>query len=331
MNNKKLISLILSAALIAVLPFSLVACSAPAGNGAVSKEATAASNADSSKKSDAGTSEKPLVYTTFYPVYDLTKRIVGDKMNVKMLIKTSEEPHDFELKASDMQDLLKADLIVYNGAGMENFIPTLKNSMKKDERFLDLSQGLTLLENKSDLDDGKHEAVNPHTWLSVKNAMEQLDTIYRKISSIDHQNNDYYKANLEKSLKEFKALDEKFTTELGKIKKKDKYFIVSHAAFNYLANDYGLKQIAVTGISPEDEPTAAQLKKIADFVKQHGIKTILFEGKATPKVAKTLADNTGAKTGTIYTLENLTPEETELGYIKLMELNLQTLATVLAE
>ena len=92
MNNKKLISLILSAALVTVLPFSLASCSTPAGNGAVSKEATAASNADPSKKSDAGTSDKPLVYTTFYPVYDLTKRIVGDKMNVKMLIKTSEEP-----------------------------------------------------------------------------------------------------------------------------------------------------------------------------------------------------------------------------------------------
>ena len=331
MKSKKLISLILSAALVTVLPFSLASCSAPAGNGAASKEATAASNADSSKKSDAGTSEKPLVYTTFYPVYDLTKRIVGDKMNVKMLIKTSEEPHDFELKASDMQDMFKADLIVYNGAGMESFIPTLKSSLKKDDHFLDLSQGLKLLENKSDLDESEHEAVNPHTWLSVKNAMEQLDTIYRKISSIDPQNKDYYKENLEKSLKEFKALDEKFTAELSKIKKKDKCFIVSHAAFNYLANDYGLKQIAVTGISPEDEPTAAQLKKIADFVKQHGIKTILFEGKATPKVAKTLADNTGAKTGTIYTLEELSPEEAELGYIKLMELNLQTLITVLTE
>lgn len=187
------------------------------------------------------------------------------------------------------------------------------------------------MEAASDLASANHDAVNPHTWLSVKNAMEQLDTICRKLSAIDPANKTYYEQNLQKSLKEFKALDDEFTKVLSGIKKKDKCFIVSHAAFNYLAHDYGLKQIAVTGISPEDEPTAAQLKKIADFVKEHGIKTILFEGKTTPKVAETLAKNTGTKTGTIYTLENLTEEEAKLGYIELMRRNLRELEKVLSE
>lgn len=271
------------------------------------------------------------IYTTFYPVYDLTKRIVGDKMEVKMLIQANEEPHSFELKAIDRAALHDADLIVYNGANMEGFIPDLQASLRDPKRFLNLSQGLTLLENKSDLDDGEHNSVNPHTWLSVKNAMEQLYTIYERMSLIDPDNADYYKANLDKSLKEFAALDEKFTKAIKAITKQEKYFVVSHAAFNYLAKDYGLKQVAVTGISPEDEPTAAQLKKIADFVKAHGIKTILFEGKTTPKVAETLARETGTKTDTIYTLENLTEEEAKMGYINLMEHNLQTLAKVLSE
>lgn len=271
------------------------------------------------------------IYTTFYPVYDLTKRIVGDKMEVKMLIKANEEPHSFELKAIDRAALHDADLIVYNGANMEGFIPDLQASLRDQKRFLNLSQGLTLLENKSDLDDGEHNSVNPHTWLSVKNAMEQLYTIYERMALIDPDNANYYKANLDKSLKEFAALDEKFTKAIKAITKQEKYFVVSHAAFNYLAKDYGLKQVAVTGISPEDEPTAAQLKKIADFVKAHGIKTILFEGKTTPKVAETLARETGTKTDTIYTLENLTEEEAKMGYINLMEHNLQTLAKVLSE
>ncbi|KXB39195.1 metal ABC transporter substrate-binding protein [Amygdalobacter nucleatus] len=272
-----------------------------------------------------------LIYTTFYPVYDLTKRIVGDKMEVKMLIKANEEPHSFELKAIDRAALHDADLVVYNGANMENFIPDLRASLKDDKKFLNLSQGLTLLENKSDLDDGEHNSVNPHTWLSVKNAMEQLYTIYERMAVIDPANEKYYKTNLDKSLAEFSELDKKFTETIGKISKKEKYFVVSHAAFNYLAKDYGLKQVAVTGISPEDEPTAAQLKKIADFVKSNGIKTILFEGKTTPKVAETLARETGTKTDTIYTLENLTEEEAKMGYIHLMEHNLQTLAKVLSE
>ena len=304
----KTLSLVLSLSLL----FGLVAC-------------------QTKDKAPAEQNGKKLVYTTFYPVYDLTKRIVGDKMNVKMLIKSNEEPHSFELKSSDMAALNKADLIVYNGANMEGFIKDVEAAVKNKEKFLNLSQGLTLLEAASDLASANHDAVNPHTWLSVKNAMEQLDTICRKLSAIDPANKTYYEQNLQKSLKEFKALDDEFTKVLSGIKKKDKCFIVSHAAFNYLARDYGLKQIAVTGISPEDEPTAAQLKKIADFVKEHGIKTILFEGKTTPKVAETLAKNTGTKTGTIYTLENLTEEEAKLGYIELMRRNLRELEKVLSE
>lgn len=304
----KTLSLVLSLSLL----FGLVAC-------------------QTKDKAPAEQNGKKLIYTTFYPVYDLTKRIVGDKMNVKMLIKSNEEPHSFELKSSDMAALNKADLIVYNGANMEGFIKDVEAAVKNKEKFLNLSQGLTLLEAASDLASANHDAVNPHTWLSVKNAMEQLDTICRKLSAIDPANKTYYEQNLQKSLKEFKALDDEFTKVLSGIKKKDKCFIVSHAAFNYLAHDYGLKQIAVTGISPEDEPTAAQLKKIADFVKEHGIKTILFEGKTTPKVAETLAKNTGTKTGTIYTLENLTEEEAKLGYIELMRRNLRELEKVLSE
>ncbi len=307
-NLKRILSLILTASIL----------------GACSAAPTTSTPTTASKQGG-------LIYTTFYPVYDLTKRIVGDKMEVKMLIKANEEPHSFELKAIDRAALHDADLIVYNGANMENFIPDLRASLKDDKKFLNLSQGLTLLENKSDLDDGEHNSVNPHTWLSVKNAMEQLYTIYERMAVIDPANEKYYKANLDKSLAEFSELDKKFTETIGKISKKEKYFVVSHAAFNYLAKDYGLKQVAVTGISPEDEPTAAQLKKIADFVKSNGIKTILFEGKTTPKVAETLARETGTKTDTIYTLENLTEEEAKMGYIHLMEHNLQTLAKVLSE
>lgn len=277
-----------------------------------------------SVKADAG--EKKIVYTTFFPVYDLTKRIVGDKMEVKTIIKGSQEPHDFELQTSDMADISKADMVVYNGANMENFIPDLKKAAKNDDKFLDLSQGLTLLETSGDgLETNKHDRVNPHTWLSVKNAQVQLDTIYKKVVSMDPKNKDYYKANLESSLKEFKALDSRFETELSKVKSKEKYFVVSHAAFNYLAKDYGLKQVAVTGISPEEEPSAKQLATIADFVKKHNISTVFFEGKATPKVAETLAKNTNTKTATLYTMESLTDAEVKMGYLKLMEHNLQEL------
>ncbi len=297
-------------------------------------------------------STKKVIYTSFFPIKDLTSRIVGDRMEVKTIINGNQEPHDFELKAGDMEKISKADLVIYNGAGMENFIDDLKKSTKNDDKFLDLSKGLILLENKKseetddhdhhdkdeenekhdhDEKDEKHNhehhhgGVNPHTWLSVKNAIKESETIYKKVAKIDPKNEKYYAKNLEKIQGDLRALDKKIEEELAKVKNTEKYFVVSHAAFNYLARDYGLKQLAVTGISPEDEPTAKQLAIITDFVKEYKIKTIFFEGKATPKVAETLAKNAGVKTASLYTMESLTGEEMKIGYVGLMERNFMEL------
>lgn len=275
-----------------------------------------------SKKEDS--SNKKLIYTSFFPVEELTKRIVGDKFIVKSIIDKSQEPHSFELKTDDIKNIIKADLVIYNGASMETFIDDLKNSSDNKEKFVDLSKNLTLL---SSAKDGKvsKDKVNPHTWLSIKNAMTELEDIYEKVVEIDPKNKDYYKKNLDENMAKFKQLDKKFADELKNVDENKRYFVVSHAAFNYLADDYNLKQVAVTGISPEDEPSAKQLKTIADFVKKHNISTIFFEGKATPKVAETLAKSTNTKTSTLYTMENLTKEEAEMGYLKLMEKNLEAL------
>lgn len=332
----------------ALAVFSLAACTPNGSTGTNS-------SADSSR----GSGDKPVVYTSFFPVYDLTKRVVGDKMDVRSIISGAEEAHDFELKPNDMGEISKAQLIIYNGAGMETFIDDLKSAAKDDNKFIDLSQGLTLLKSKGagegasddasesgsddqhgDSDAGtaphkhtegddhqhdNHSAVNPHTWLSVKNAQKQVSTIAEAVSALDPDNAQFYQENSEQTQAELKKLDKKFEESLAKIPAQKRYFVVSHAAFNYLAHDYGLRQVAVTGISPSEEPTAAQLATISDFVRKHEISTIFFEGKATPKVAQTLARETGVETSSIYTLESVSDEERDLGYITLMERNLDAL------
>lgn len=307
---------------------------------------TSGKQAAGSDSASAQSGAKKTVYTTFFPIYDLTKTIAGDKMNVEMIIAGNQEPHDFELQASEMGKISEADLIIYNGAGMESFIDDLKETANDDNKFLDLSEGLTLLKSENDDEEEEHEhehsgsedhdeeseehehhhhhhgGINPHTWLSIKNAKMELNAIYEKLSAIDPDNAEYYKKNLDEATAKFDALDKKFQEKISSVPADQRYLIVSHAAFNYLANDYGLKQVAVTGISPEDEPSAQQLATIADFVKQHKVSTIFFEGKATPKVAETLAKNTGVKTASIYTMESVTDEEKDLGYLGLMERNL---------
>ncbi len=296
---------------------ALVSCSAPSADQSAQKQA-------SPTGVDATHASKPVVYASFFPVYDLTKRIVKDSWDVRTIIQGNQEPHDFELKAADMARLTKADLIIYNGAGMETFIPQLKESMHHDERFLDVSQGLTLLQNK-DAKPQDHSSVNPHTWLSIKNALEQLDTLCKKFCALDSAHAAFYQENYQQARAEFEELDKQFADQLRTVPAEKRYFVASHAAFNYLARDYGLTQVAVTGISPDNEPSAAQLAKIAQFVKAHNITTIFFEGSATPKVAETLARTTGARTSTLYTMEHLSEDDVNAGYLQLMKRNLHAL------
>ena len=267
------------------------------------------------------TNNKQVIYASFFPVADLTSRIAGDEYEVKTIIGINEEPHSFELSANKMTDIKKSSLVVFNGATMESFMDDVEAEVGAD-KCLDLSQGLTLLKTKGS---SSEEVVNPHTWLSVKCACVQLDTIYKKLSSIDPDNEGYYKQNLDKSLSEFEALDKKFEETIKTIPKDKRYFVVSHAAFNYLAHDYGLTQVAITGISPDEEPSAKQLVALSDFVEKHGINTIFFEGSTTPKVAQTLANSTDTQTSTLWTMENLNQDEADLGYLKLMEKNLTSL------
>ena len=124
---------------------------------------------------------KKTIYSSFFPVAEFVKMIAGDKFEVKTIIQTNEEPHSFELTSQAMKDLDGADLIAFNGAGMESFIDDLKANIKDDDKFLDLSAGLNLLDSSKEGSD--MTSINPHTWLSIKNAKVMVDNIYREVVS----------------------------------------------------------------------------------------------------------------------------------------------------
>lgn len=167
------------------------------------------------------TADKKTIYASFYPVAEFVKMIAVDKFEVKTIINTSEEPHSFELTSQAMKDLSTADLIAYNGAGMESFIDDLKDNVKDNDKFLDLSAGLSLLDSSSEESD--MTSINPHTWLSIKNAKIMVDNVYEKLSRMDPDNEGYYKENLDKTLAKLDELDKKFEDELAKVNDKTNY------------------------------------------------------------------------------------------------------------
>lgn len=277
-------------------------------------------------------STKLQIVTSFYPMYDFTQNVAGDNAEVSVLMKAGTEPHDYEPSAKDIAKIADSDVFVYNSKEMETWVSSvLTNIDTKKTVVVDASQGIDLLEgnHSDDETEAEHEghshAHDPHIWLDPVLAQKQVDTIKEGIIKADTKNKETYEKNALAYKEKLAALNEKF--EMGLKNAENRTFVTQHAAFAYLANRYDLEQVAIAGLSPDQEPSPAKLAELNDFIKENNIKIIYFAETASPKIAKTVANETGAKLEVLSPIEGITQEEQKKGvdYIKVMEKNLEAL------
>ncbi|MFJ7726236.1 metal ABC transporter substrate-binding protein [Neobacillus sp. NPDC097160] len=298
------------------------------------------------EKGNADGDKKIHVVTTFYPMYEFTKRIAGDQATVDLLIPTNSEPHAWEPTPKDMANIQSADLLVYNSPYFETWVPTVEESLGKNKKplFIDASEGIALMkgtaedEHVSATDEKDHDhghgheyPMDPHVWLSPALAQKEVETITAALEKKDPKNKEVYEKNSQEYLQQLKGLDQSYRDSLKEYMGKE--IITQHAAFGYLTKEYGLKQVPIAGLSPEEEPSAARLAELKTFAQDHNLHTIYFEELASPKVAQTLASEIGAKTKVLHTLEGLSKEDQDKGlnYIEVMKINLKSLVGTLSQ
>lgn len=250
--------------------------------------------------------EKPLVVASFYPLAHFAEQIVGDKMEVVSVIEAGSEPHAFEPSPSDVAKISQADLLVYNGAGLDFWAEKL--SKKLDHKLKMADQVDLIGENAKD----------PHIWLSIKNAEIEVEKIAQKVMEIDPENKAFYQENLENYMQKLQNLDQKYQDELRDCELD--LIITSHEAFAYLARDYGFEQIGVKGVFAENEPSIKDLEKISNLIKDREIKYIFAEELVSPKISETLAQDYNLEVLVLNPLPNF-----ERGYLETMEENLVNL------
>ncbi|VTS13354.1 zinc ABC transporter substrate-binding protein AdcA [Streptococcus pseudoporcinus] len=285
---------------------------------------------------------KVKVMTTFYPVYEFTKGIVGNDGDVSMLMKAGTEPHDFEPTTKDVKKIQDSDVIVYMDDNMETWIPKVKKSIKSDKVDYIEGTGSMILaagsgeehhheheDSKKDHDhhdeEGHSHKFDPHVWLSPYRSITVVENIRDSLSKKYPKKADVFKSNAAAYIEKLKKLDKEYSDALSSAKQKS--FVTQHAAFGYMALDYGLNQIAINGVSPENEPSAKRLAELSKYVKKYDIKYIYFEENASSKVAKTLAKEAGVKSVVLSPLESLTKKEIKAGedYFSVMRENLKAL------
>ena len=297
---KKVIKIIFLACVIG----TLVGCS----------KSTIGEKATSNNKSDKS---KLQVVVSFNPLKEFAEEIGKDKIEVKTVVPEGVEPHDFEPKIKDMQNISDANLFIYSGFGMETWVDkTLAAVDNKNLIVVDSSKGVIPIKNQGKAMD-ENGQYDPHIWLSLREAKIQTKNIKDALVKADKKNQSYYEKNYKDFSSKLDTLYNEYKVKFAGVKNKN--FVTGHAAFGYLCRDFGLKQNSVEDVFAGGEPTPQKLKQIVELSKKNKIKVIFMEELASPRVSQTLAEEVGASVEKIYTIESNEDNKT---YIESMKENL---------
>ncbi len=269
------------------------------------------------------------VVASFYPIYFFASEIAGDKAKVVNLVPPGVEPHDFELTPVSAKTVQSADLILYNGLGLEHWIAQAKDSLRSKAKLVDVSTGIPPLSASGNPELAGQFTYDPHIWLDPVNAKAEVANILAGLKQVDPSNSDYYDARAKALDAKLDELDGEYRAGLASCKRKD--VITSHAAFAYISKRYGLNQVPISGLSPDSEPSPSDLAKLIDFAKKNDVKYVFFESLVSPALSKTIADAIGGQTMVLDPIEGVSQENLNKGvnYLSLMKQNLVNLRIAL--
>ena len=264
--------------------------------------------------SSASSDGRTTVVAAFYPLAFAAEAAGGPSVDVRNLTPTGAEPHDVELTPKEVAELQQADVVIYLSHG---FQPAVEKAVQAASgKRVDILAGLRLRTGVGD-EAGK---ADPHVWLDpvlYARVVRRIGAVLGKPQAAN--------ALAARVLR----LDREYRTGLAHCARRE--FVTSHAAFGYLAARYGLRQLAITGIDPESEPAPQRLATLVKLVRREHITTVFFERLVSPKLAETVARESGARTAVLDPIEGLTTSEARRGetYLSLMRRNLSQLRSAL--
>lgn len=290
---------------------------------------------------DAATDQIPVA-ASFYPLQFVAERVGGDRVAVTNLTKPGAEPHTLELTPKDVAGMKSASLVVYLGG----FQPVVDDAVAglDQAKTLDVAPAAALdLHAEEDGHDHGHdhdatpspsgesaahdheEALDPHFWLDPTRLISVTESVAERLSAVDAAGAATFQANASALTDELRALDAEFDKGLATCESRE--LVTGHAAFGYLAQRYDLHQHPIAGISPDQEPTAAQMAEVVATVKEEQVTTVFSETLVSPKTAETVAREAGAKVAVLDPVEGLTDASAGQDYLGVMRANLEALRT----
>lgn len=265
---------------------------------------------------------------TIFPLYDFARIIGGDKINVTMLLPPATDAHHYELKPDDIIKVCKSDVFLFTNFEMEQWAYKIIQGSVENTRMsvVEAGAGVFLLPPNEEDQENKDYKFDPHIWLDLDNAQKIVDNIAKSFVKKDQRNSDYYLKNAAKYKSKLAALDRRYNSELAKCKAKT-ILHAGHWAFAYLAKKYNLKYIAAYNASVESEPLPQNIFTLIEQIKKQKVRYIYYEDLTAPRLAQTIAKETGVGLLKLSNGHDISKDDIEKGvsFLLVMENNLKNL------
>ncbi|SET35168.1 zinc transport system substrate-binding protein [Oceanobacillus limi] len=303
----------------------------------VGGQLVACTNAEQSTNSDK--EQKLTIYTTIYPVQYALERIGGDTVSVETVLPPGVDVHTYEPTTKIMTDVAKSDAFIYLGSGMEGFADSMADALSShDLTLVELGrhEALFHMENIAtnnednpshhhDTDGHNHGEHDPHVWLDPLRMIEISSLLRDTLTELNPSKTNYYTNNFNLVKDDLIDLDESYTEALDN--QTNKKILVSHAAYGYWEDRYGLEQLSIHGLSSSNEPSQKELTEIIDQAETYELDYIIFEQNSSNRISEIIQEHLQAKTLIIHNLSVLMEEDIAANedYLSLMKKNLSVL------
>jgi len=257
-----------------------------------------ATGKENSSQTTSATAEnkKIQVVTTNSIIYDMTKNIAGDLVDLHSIVPVGQDPHEYEPLPEDVQKVQKADLIFYNGINLENaedawFTKMVKNAGKvADKDYFAVSDGVDVIYLEGENEKGKED---PHAWLNIENGVIYAKNIAKQLIAKDPKNKETYEKNLAAYVEKLEALDKDAKQRIAKIPEEKRLIVTSEGCFKYFSKAYDIKSAYIWEINTEEEGTPEQIANLVRQLRASKVPSLFVESSVDDRPMKTVSQETG--------------------------------------
>lgn len=273
---------------------------------------------------------KLRVGVTLQPYYSFVSNIVGDKMEVVPAIRGDiYDVHNYKARPEDIKKMATLNILVVNGIGHDEFIYGIVRSARMGGKIkiINANKGVSLMPVSGMRT--KTRVMNPHSFISITSSIQQIYTIARELGQIDTANKAYYNKNAQAYAQKLRNMKVAAITKVNHLKNLNMRVATSHAGYDYLLSEFGLRVRAVIEPAHGVEPSASDIKAIIDTIKRDKIDVVFVDAQAPNKYSTTIQKATGVR---IRSLSHMSRGAyTKDGFERFMKYNLDSLTSAMLE